>query len=219
MSNNQENPRGDNPEIPPKRLDDIYPERLDETYEIYSDPHTSGETDEAVQQSPETPNSRYQRVSTYLGSLMERVGLGGDSEERRQEYDQAAEDMNRLTDIENRVRWEGQEMTAQDVYFLRQYKGKAPRISALLQDRDPETDLNMMLQEFNQTQLVRGMVESGYIRQNILVDDLDKFLQSEAIDPAQLARYLMDEGIGDVVVRNLYKFQEVPDDVWERLPR
>ena len=80
----------------------------------------------------------------------------------------AAEDMNRVTDIENRVR-QGQELTARDVYFLREYGGKIqgfsydrdPRIDELLRGRDPEMDLDMALENFDHAQLAQDLMDNG----------------------------------------------------------
>jgi hypothetical protein len=129
-----------------------------------------------------------------------------------EQYLQAAEDMNRVTDIETRVR-EGQELTAQDIYFLREYGGKIqgfgynrdPRIRELLQDRDPAADLDMMMEEFDHTQLAWDMMRNG--TPDVLAQNLDKILQSEAIDQAQLARDLMHNGRENILADNLDKFR------------
>jgi hypothetical protein len=130
-----------------------------------------------------------------------------------QEYLQAAEDMNRVTDIEIRVR-QGQELTARDIYFLREYSGqiqnfgygKDPRIGELLQDRDPSADMDIMLENFDHAQLVQNLLESGLSGQNTLVDNLDKLLQSETLDQTQLARELMLRAMDCTLAQNLDKF-------------
>jgi hypothetical protein len=99
MPDNQENPMSNNQETSNNRENP--PEWLDETH---LDPHTSGEADEAVQQLFEQKSNDFEQgVAAYVDSLIEPGTPGGDSEEHGQEYDQVAEDMDRLTDIENRV--------------------------------------------------------------------------------------------------------------------
>jgi hypothetical protein len=162
-----------------------------------------------------------------------------------EEYLQAAEDMKRVTDIEARAR-QGQELTARDVYFLWECGGdiqsfgygRDPRIGQLLFGRDPEADMDMMLEEFghaqmarglmdngrkgmailtanldkfppeafDQTELVRDMVHNGW--EELLAQNLDKFLQSEAVDQAQLARDMMHNDKEGLLVGNLDKFQD-----------
>ncbi|PSO42946.1 hypothetical protein BRC19_02735 [Candidatus Saccharibacteria bacterium QS_5_54_17] len=133
-----------------------------------------------------------------------------------EEYLQAAEGMNRVTDIEARAR-QGQELTARDIYFLREYGGQIqnfgygrdPRIDELLQDRDPEADMDRMMEEFDHPQLARDMLKSGESGRSDLADNLDKF-PPEAVDQVQLARELRDSGRpGDmeILAQNLDKFQ------------
>jgi hypothetical protein len=130
-----------------------------------------------------------------------------------EQYFQVAENMNRVTDIETRVR-QGQEMIPRDIYFLREYGGdiqsfgygKDPRIDELLQDRDPSADMDKMMEEFDHTQLARNLLEFGPRGQKTLVDHLDKFLQSEAIDHAELARDLMRHSMYGTLADNLDKF-------------
>jgi hypothetical protein len=132
-----------------------------------------------------------------------------------QKYLQAVEDMNRVTDIETRVR-QGQELTARDIYFLREYGGdiqsfgygKDPRIYELLRYRDLRVDLNMMLKEFDQAEMVRDMMDSnGWRGVEILAENLDKF-PPEAVDLAELARKLMNSDWYGVITlaKNLDKF-------------
>jgi hypothetical protein len=164
MPDNQENPMGNNPETPPEWFD-----------ETYSDPQNSGEADGAVQQQlfESTPDDSDRWVANYIGSLMERGVLGSDSEERGQdqpgdqEYDQAEEVMNRIADIDNRVH-QGQEITAQDVYFLYNYDSETQNfgydkdswIDELLQDRDASADLDMMLENFDPAELARDLMHN-----------------------------------------------------------
>jgi hypothetical protein len=204
MGNNPE--MSNNPEAPPEWFD-----------ETYSDPQNSGEADGAVQQQlfESTPDDSDRRVVNYIGSLMELGILEGDSQEQGQEYLQAAEDIKRVTDIENRVRWEEQEMTIQDVYFLRKYDSETQnfgydrdhRIDQLLQDRDPEADLDMMLENFDQTKLAQDLLESSDSGRRTLADNLDKF-PPEAVNHTKLAHRLMNRGVYNVEVlaRNLDKF-------------
>jgi thiazole synthase ThiGH ThiG subunit len=215
MPDNQENPMSKNQETSNNL--EAPPEWFDETY---SDPQNSGEADGAVQQQlfESIPDDPEQRVATYVGSLMERGVLQSDSEERGQdqpggqEYDQAAEDMNRIADIEHRVQ-EGQELTTRDIYFLRKYDSEIqkfgydddPRIDELLQDRDASADLDMMLEEFDQAQLFRDMMDSGVYGMEILTYNLDKFPDG-AVDHAELARNLMNNGGGIFLTEHLEKF-------------
>ena len=216
MPDNQENPMNNNPEAPSEWFHETYP-----------DPHTPGDAEAAVQQQlfESTPDYPEQRVVTYLGSLIELGILEGDPEERAQdqpggqEYDQATEDMNRVTDIETRAR-EGQELTARDIYFLREYGGTIQipaddrdlRINQLLQDRDASADLDMMLEnfdQFDQLQLAQDMMDGGW--HSLLARNLDKF-QKGAVDYAQLAWDMMrNGGLADraTLAENLEKF---PDD-------
>jgi hypothetical protein len=134
-----------------------------------------------------------------------------------EQYLQAAEDMNRVTDIETRTR-QGQELTIQDIYFLREYGGqiqsfgygKDPRIGELLQDRDPEADLDMMMENFDHTRLARNLLESGPRGQNTLARNLDKFLRSESVDQNQLAQDLMNSGGNGmhILAKKLNKFPD-----------
>jgi hypothetical protein len=210
MSNNPENSMSNNQEPTDERFDP-YIEKFREKnvedhsftdvkreYEIYPNPFAPDERDEAAQHSPESnPNSRYQRVTAYLGSLMERVGLRGDPEEYGQdqpgdeEYDQSADDMNRVIDIENRAR-QGEELTAEDVYFY-QY----PEVDA---------DFDRTLENSDHTQLARNLLKSGPDGQNILARNLDKF-DDGVVDHFQLARKLMDNGMDFALAENLDKFQ------------
>lgn len=205
---------GNNPETPPEWFD-----------ETYSDPQNSGEADGAVQQQlfESTPDDSDRWVANYIGSLMERGVLGSDSEERGQdqpgdqEYDQAAADMNRIADISKRVLG-GQKLTAQDVYFLRKYDSETqnfgnfgynedPRIDEILQERDASADLDMMLQEFDQTQLFRGMMDSGVLGMKILAVNLEKFHHG-AVDRVELARKLMASRGEPILADNLEKFPD-----------
>ncbi|PSO42908.1 hypothetical protein BRC19_02535 [Candidatus Saccharibacteria bacterium QS_5_54_17] len=249
-SDNQENFMDDNPETSPKwPLDEhsskkfqhkvVVPWSATDTrpeYEnrIYSDPHTPGETDEAGQQPPESiPNSRYQRVTTYLGSLMERVGLRGDPEERGQdqpggqeydpagqERDQAEEELKRrIADIENRVH-QGEELTAQDVYFLRKHdfrpkydsetqnsgyeegRDRPLRYRGPVQYEETEADIGRMLENSDHAQVARGLMSRGFEGEIILARNLDKF-DDGAVDHFQLARNLTEHTLAE----NLDKFQ------------
>jgi hypothetical protein len=131
-----------------------------------------------------------------------------------QKYLQAAEDMNRVTDIETRAR-QGEELTARDVYFLYECGGdiqsfgygRDPRIGELLQDRDPEADLDMMLEEFDHAELAREMMRNG--EEKLLAQNLDKF-RPEAGYHAELAHNLLESGaIGrDILAQNLDKFPD-----------
>jgi hypothetical protein len=130
-----------------------------------------------------------------------------------EKYLHAAEDMKRITDIETRAR-QGQELTARDIYFLREYGGqiqsfgygKDPRIGELLSNRDPEADMDIMMEEFDHNQLARYLLESGLGGQHTLTDNLDKFLQSETLDQTQLARELMLRAMDHTLAQNLDKF-------------
>jgi hypothetical protein len=135
-----------------------------------------------------------------------------------EKYLQAAEDMNRVTDIEARAR-QGQELTIQDIYFLREYGGriqgfgaqKDPRIGELLQDRDPEVDLDMALENFDHAQLARDMMDGGWRGMKILAENLDKFPDG-AIDHAELAWDMMRNLLTVPLAENLDKFRlEVVD--------
>ncbi|PSO45437.1 hypothetical protein BRC21_00090, partial [Candidatus Saccharibacteria bacterium SW_7_54_9] len=83
-----------------------------------------------------------------------------------------------------------------------------PRIGELLQDRDPEADMDRMIKEFDQAQLARNLLESSRIGQITLAKNLDKFLQSEALDHGELARIIMDNGREDILAHHLDKFQD-----------
>jgi hypothetical protein len=210
-------PKSFDPErFKPERPEPTEPARPDRFNKIYSHPQKSGEADKAAQQPPESnPNSRYQRVTAYLGSLMERVGLRGDSEERGQdqpggeEYDQVEDDMNRITDIETRVH-QGEELTAQDIYFLRKYdsetqnSGYEEEIDRRFKYREPEPDIDKMLENFEPTEVVRRLMSRGLEGERILAESLDKFPDG-AVDHFQLARKLM--GMDSILAENLDKFQ------------
>jgi hypothetical protein len=127
-----------------------------------------------------------------------------------EQYLQAAEDMNRVTDIETRAR-QGEKLTARDVYFLYEYGGqiqsfgykKDPRIGELLFGRDPLADLDMMMENFNHAQLARELIHDG--RERILAENLDKF-RPKAINHSKLARNLRRKGLEISLVENLNKF-------------
>jgi hypothetical protein len=208
MSDNPENPMGNNQEPPHERFER---EWLDEIFETYSDPDTPDKTDKAVQQQPEAPDDPEQQVATHLGSLVERGLLQGDSEER-------GGDMHRVTDIETRVH-QGQELTAQDVYFLRKYDllpkyGSETQNSGYEEERDrrvkyyrepePALDINKMLENYEPTRVVRGLMSRGLEGEEILAKNLDKF-PDDAVDHFQLARNLM--GMDSILAENLDKFQ------------
>jgi hypothetical protein len=131
-----------------------------------------------------------------------------------EKYLQAAEDMKRVTDIENRVR-QGKELTPRDIYFLREYGGQIQsfgydrdsRIDELLRGRDPKADLDIMMEECDHAQLARDLLHDQ-TGQKTLARNLDKFLKSEAVDQAQLARGLMHIGKEGVLAANLDKFQD-----------
>ncbi|PSO43072.1 hypothetical protein BRC19_02425 [Candidatus Saccharibacteria bacterium QS_5_54_17] len=131
-----------------------------------------------------------------------------------EEYLQAAEDMNRVTDIENRVR-QGEELTAQDIYFLREYGGpiqsfgygKDPRIDELLRDRDLSADMDMMLENFDHAELAQDLMDSGEEGMDTLAQNLDKF-HPDALDQAEFARDLMNRGLEYILAANLDKFPE-----------
>ena len=134
---------------------------------------------------------------------------GGDS------YFTKAENMKRLTEIDERFKTSG-ELTIEDIVFLR-FSGhiegfgyeEDPRIDEILQARavDAGTDIEAVLGsgDIDPTGLANNLIESGWA--SVVADNLDKFLAAGAdIDPTGLANKLFESGRAYVVVDNLDKF-------------
>ena len=127
-----------------------------------------------------------------------------------EEYLKAAADMKRLTEIDEKNR-SNDELSVQDIWFLRYadvsnfgYQ-QDPRISEILESRDYKQDLDILINNIDNSLLAEAMISEYEFKD--LIDNIDSFdLSADSRD--EIAFEIIRSPAGREVANNLEKFNK-----------
>ncbi|MEN9920760.1 MAG: hypothetical protein RL538_653 [Candidatus Parcubacteria bacterium] len=154
-----------------------------------------------------------QNIDPFIAPILEeKMGEFG---KQGEVYKKKAEDMSRLTNLDNRHQ-KGEELSSDDLRFLyemegsiksfAQFGGKDPRIKEIVETRDFKTDMAIIFEEQDDNQLVKAILDAG--KYHIISKFTSKISDFSNLSP-EIAVHLLeskDEQIIRAVSNNLKSF-------------